>query len=167
MEGAEASSCQATASEPEGFGEDLHRRVGQDLCKPVEKLQQNSVLANKGFSTKYYVLLFYGSNTYFMWKYDNKYIKFVRCCYSGFFGDILPLSVKMYLWLKLYTVPFFVSGQTYKIGKESNNYCSHCMYFLPVSGLKFLSPRFCSLYPFVATVVYSVCIFTCVSHVSC
>ena len=32
-------------------------------------------------------------------------------------------NVKMYLWLKLYTVPFFVSGQTYKI---SNNYCSHC-----------------------------------------
>ena len=31
----------------------------------------------------------------------------------------------MYLWLKLYTVPFFVSGQTYKISKGSNNYCSH------------------------------------------
>ena len=30
------------------------------------------------------VLLLYGSNTYFMWKYDKKYIKFVRCCYSGF-----------------------------------------------------------------------------------
>ena len=61
------------------------------------------------------VLLFYGSNTYFMWKYDNKYIKFVRCCYSGFFCDILSLSDKMYLWIKWYTVPFFVSGQTYKI----------------------------------------------------
>ena len=35
----------------------------------------------------------------------------------------------MYLWLKLYTVPFFVSGQTYKISKGSNNYCSHCNYF--------------------------------------
>ena len=35
---------------------------------------------------------------------------------------------KMYLWLKLYTVPFFVSGKTYKISKGSNNYCSHCMY---------------------------------------
>ena len=34
--------------------------------------------------------------------------------------------VKMYLWLKLYTVPIFVSGQTYKISKGSNNYCSHC-----------------------------------------
>ena len=35
-------------------------------------------------------------------------------------------GVKMYLWLKLYTVQFFVSGQTYKISKGSNNYCSHC-----------------------------------------
>ena len=43
-----------------------------------------------------------------------------------FFCDILSLNVKMYLWLKLYTVPFFVSGQTYKISKGSNNYCSHC-----------------------------------------
>ena len=31
-----------------------------------------------------------------------------------FFCDILCLNVKMYLWLKLYTVPFFVIGQTYK-----------------------------------------------------
>ena len=30
------------------------------------------------------------------------------------------------LLLKLYAVPFFVSGQTYKISKGSNNYCSHC-----------------------------------------
>ena len=57
-----------------------------------------------------------------MWKYDNKYIKFVRCCYSGFFCDILSLNVKMYLWLKLYTVPFFVSGQTYKISKGGAKY---------------------------------------------
>ena len=42
------------------------------------------------------------------------------------FCDILSLNVKMYLWLKLYTVPFFVSGQIYKISKGSNNYCSHC-----------------------------------------
>ena len=32
--------------------------------------------------------------------------------------DILSLNVKMYLCLKLYTVPFFVSGQTYKISKD-------------------------------------------------
>ena len=56
------------------------------------------------------------------------YIKFVRCCYSGFFCDILSRNVKMYLWLKLYTAPFFVSGQTYKISKGWNNYCSHCIY---------------------------------------
>ena len=62
-----------------------------------------------------------------MWKYDNKYIKFVRCCYSGFFCEFLSLNVKMYLWLKLCPVPFFVSGQTYKISKGSNNYCSHCI----------------------------------------
>ena len=61
-----------------------------------------------------------------MWKYDNKYIQFLWCCYSGFFCDILSLNVKMYLWLKLYTVPIFVSGQTYKISKGSNNYCSYC-----------------------------------------
>ena len=36
----------------------------------------------------------------------------------------------MYLWLKLYTVPFFVSGQTYKISKGSNNYCSHCIEYI-------------------------------------
>ena len=65
-----------------------------------------------------------------MWKYENKYIKFVRCCYSGFFGDILSLNVKIYLWLKLYTVPFFVRRQTYKISKGSNNYCSHCTCWL-------------------------------------
>ena len=68
-----------------------------------------------------------GSNTYFMQKYDNKCIKCIWCCYSGFFCDILSLSVTMHLWLKLYTVPLFVSGQTYKISKGSNNYCSHCM----------------------------------------
>ena len=38
------------------------------------------------------------------------------------FCDILSLNVKMHLCLKLYTVPFFVSGQTYKISKGSNNY---------------------------------------------
>ena len=62
-----------------------------------------------------------------------KSIKFVRCCYSGFFCDILSLNVKMYLWLKLYTVPFFVSGQTYKISKGSNNYCSHFILYVGVS----------------------------------
>ena len=30
------------------------------------------------------------------------------------FGDILSLSVKMYLWLKLYAVQFFLSRQIYK-----------------------------------------------------
>ena len=65
-----------------------------------------------------------GSNTYFMQKYDNKCI----CCYSGFFCDILFLNVKVYLWLKWYTVQFFVSGQTYKISKGWNNYCSHCIW---------------------------------------
>ena len=48
MEGAEASSCQATAMDPKGFGEDLQRGVdqnpSQDLCKPAEKLQQTSDL---------------------------------------------------------------------------------------------------------------------------
>ena len=101
-------------------------KICANLLKNYNK-RLNSVLANKGFSTKYYVLLFYGSNTYLMWKYDNKYIQFVWCCYSGFFCDILSLKVKMYLLLKLYTVPFFVSAQTYKISKGSNNYCSHCM----------------------------------------
>ena len=43
------------------------------------------------------------------------------------FCDTMSLNVKMYLWLKLYTVPFFVSGQTNKINKGSNNYCSHCI----------------------------------------
>ena len=50
-----------------------------------------------------------------MQKYDNTFIK------------CICLSVKMYLWLKWYTVSFFVSGQTYKISKGSNNYCSHCI----------------------------------------
>ena len=44
------------------------------------------------------------------------------------FFETLSLNVKMYLWLKWYTVPFFVSGQTYKISKGSNKYCSHCIY---------------------------------------
>ena len=30
------------------------------------------------------------------------------------------------MYLKLYTVPLLVSGQTYKISKGSNNYCSQC-----------------------------------------
>ena len=55
-------------------------------------------------------------------------IKFIWCCFSRFFCDILLLNVQMYLWLKLYTVPFFVSEQTDKISKGSNNYCSHCIY---------------------------------------
>ena len=49
MEGAEALSCQATASEHLGFGEDLQREVvqnpSQDLCKPAEKLQQTDPCA--------------------------------------------------------------------------------------------------------------------------
>ena len=65
-----------------------------------------------------------------MQKYDNTFIKFIWC-YSGF-CDILSLNVKMYLWLKLYTVPFFVSGQTYKISKGSNNYCSHCKWCMDI-----------------------------------
>ena len=69
-----------------------------------------------------------------MWKYDNKYIKFVWCCYAGLFCDILSLNVKMYLWLKLYIIPFFVSGLIYKISMGSNNYCSHCMYASSVVG---------------------------------
>ena len=119
---------------------DLERICKEEWTKIPPKICANllknynkwltSVLTNKGFFTKYYVLLFYGSNTYFMWKYDNKYIKFVWCCYSGFFCDILSLNVKTYLWLKLYTVPFFLSGQTYKISKGSNNYCSHCNWLI-------------------------------------
>ena len=35
-----------------------------------------------------------------------------------FFCDILSLNVKMYPWLKLYTVPFFVSGQTTKSARD-------------------------------------------------
>ena len=69
-----------------------------------------------------------GSNMYLMQKYDNTFIKCIWCCYSGCFCDILSFNVKMYLWLKLYTVPFFVSGQTYTISKGSNNYCPHCKY---------------------------------------
>ena len=69
-----------------------------------------------------------GSNTYFMQKYDNKFVKckiYMMLLFWIFF-DILSLNVKMYIRLKSYTVPFFVSGQTYKISKGSNNYCSHC-----------------------------------------
>ena len=51
----------------------------------------------------------------------------------GIFCDILTLNVKMYLRLKLYTVPFFVSGQTNKISKGSNNYCSHCIYMATIT----------------------------------
>ena len=29
--------------------------------------------------------------------------------------------------INVYTVPFFVSGQTYKISKGSNNYSLHCI----------------------------------------
>ena len=58
----------------------------------------------------------------------NSLPSFIWCCYFGFFCDILSPNVKMYLWLKLYTVPFFVSGQTYKISKGSNKYRSHCIW---------------------------------------
>ena len=61
-----------------------------------------------------------------MWKYDNKYIKMLL--FWIFWGIFCLSMLKMYLWLKLYTVPFFVSGQTYKISKGLNNYCSHCIY---------------------------------------
>ena len=60
-------------------------------------------------------------------RYTVVAVKYIWC-YSGFFCDILSLNVKMCPWLKLYTVPFFVSGQTYKISKGSNYYCSHCSY---------------------------------------
>ena len=60
---------------------------------------------------------------------ENMIINIYKICMMLLiFCDILFLNVKMYLWLKLYTVPFFVSGQTYKISKGSNNYCSHCIY---------------------------------------
>ena len=53
-------------------------------------------------------------NTYSMRKYDNKYRKLLL---FWIFCDILSLNVKMYLRLKWYTVPFFISGQPYKISK--------------------------------------------------
>ena len=54
-----------------------------------------------------YILYIYsGSNTYLI------------PCWFCRFAHLL----KMYLWLQLYTVPFFVSGQTYKISKGSNHY---------------------------------------------
>ena len=59
-----------------------------------------------------------------MWKYDNKYIKFVRCCYSGFFCDILSLNVKMYQWLKLHS-SILCKGLPQN-GKRAQIYCSHC-----------------------------------------
>ena len=63
-----------------------------------------------------------GSNTYFHAKnMINTFIKMYMMLSFWIF-----LNVKMYLWLKLYTVPCFVSGQTYKISKGSHNYCSHC-----------------------------------------
>ena len=102
----------------------MDQNPSQDLCKPDEKLQQTSALCACQQRFLHQVL-----SPIVLWikyLYDNKYLKFVQCCYSGFFCDILSLNVKMYLWLKLYTVPFFVSGQTYKISKGSNNCCSHC-----------------------------------------
>ena len=57
-------------------------------------------------------------------------------------NNILFLNVKMYLWLKLYTVPILVSGQTYKIRKGSNNYCSHCIWLNKINVLGAILP-FC------------------------
>ena len=61
----------------------------------------------------------------------------------------------MYLWLNLYTVPFFVSGQTYKISKGSNNYCSHCTW-IPVRVLQSpWLPRYYFLHCFISSAVVS------------
>ena len=61
------------------------------------------------------------------------------------FFMIFCLNFKMYLWLKLYTVPFFVSWQTYKISKGSKNNCSHCMYLTQVYSVVLITV--CALPP--------------------
>ena len=67
-----------------------------------------------------------GSNTYFMQKYDN--VLNLYDVILDFFVIFCLSMLKCTYDLKLYTVPFFVSGQTYKISKGSNNYCSHCIF---------------------------------------
>ena len=63
----------------------------QDPCLSDTAIINKALLSSWTWSADWFLclafltLLLYGSNTYFMWKYDNKYIKFVRCCYSGFF----------------------------------------------------------------------------------
>ena len=92
--------------------EEWNQNPSQDLCKPAEKLQQTSDLCVCQQRFLHQVL-----SHIVLW---IKYLFNVVC-------DILSLNVKMHLWLKWYTVPFFVSGQTYTISKGSNNYSSHCI----------------------------------------
>src|SRR4029434_3879894 len=46
--------------------------------------------------------------------------------FSGFFVDILFLTVKIHLLLQLQITHFFASGQTCEIGRGSNTYFPHC-----------------------------------------
>ena len=64
-----------------------------------------------------------GSNTYFMQKYDNTFIKFVQCCYAGFFCDILSHNAKMYQCMLAYIVSVYAGIHTYTLTDS-------CTYFL-------------------------------------
>ncbi len=63
LEGAEGSSCQTSALKPQLHLEDLQREVRQNPPEMCTNLVANykkyltSVIANKGFSTKFYVIL--------------------------------------------------------------------------------------------------------------
>ena len=102
VEGAEALSWQATASEPEGFGEDLQRGVdqnpSQDLCKPAEKLQQTSDRLPTRVSPP--SIKSYCSMDQILISCENMIINishFYNVVILDFFCDILSLNVKMYL----------------------------------------------------------------------
>ena len=74
----------------------VDQNLSQDLCKPAEKLQQTfDLCACQVFSTKSDC-----SMDQILILCENmiiNIIKFVQCCYSGFFCDISSLNVKMYL----------------------------------------------------------------------
>ena len=104
-------------------------KIPPEMCANLVanyKKRLTSVIANKGFATKYHVM-FCKRVKYLLPSLKCKSIyNIFDMRFSVFFVVILSLPVQINPPLKLETDHFFVSGQTYKISRGSNTFFPHC-----------------------------------------
>ncbi len=95
-----------------------------DMCKPGDQLQETSDFCDcqQGFCHQ---VLSHVLRRGQIQLNANQFITFLKCIFLDFVV-ILFLTVQINLPLKLQTDYFFVSGKTYRISRESNNFFPHC-----------------------------------------